>query len=286
MPGPTAAREERFTAPPGALRTWARGDRYLLVVALLHAPGLHAVADLAHAFTTRAGGVSAAPFESLNLGRRPGESDASLLENWERVARALDPGLSAGDVVLIDQVHGAEVAVVDRGAGPLAFAARADAVMTTRPGVLLAARVADCVPAVLAALDREGRAVGVAAVHSGWRGTARDVAGAAARALLRVPRAATLLAAVGPCIGPTAFEVGDEVVAALAADLDQRLFLVPTPPGRSRPHVDLGAAVAAQLARAGARVERVPGCTVTDRRFFSHRRAPGGGHQAGVIALL
>jgi YfiH family protein len=271
--------------PSAPLQSLAFSGRYDLVVALLHAPGLVAVPDLAHAFTTRAGGVSAAPFESLNLGRRPGESEAALLENWERVARALDPGLSAGDVVLIDQVHGAEVAVVDRAAGPLTFAAKADAVLTTRPGVLLAARVADCVPAVLAVLDASGRPLGVAAVHSGWRGTARDVAGAAARALLRLGGAVTLLAAVGPCIGPTAFEVGDEVVAALAADLDPTLFLVATPPGRSRPHVDLGAAVAAQLARAGARVERVQGCTVTDPRFFSHRRAPGGGHQAGVIAL-
>ncbi len=255
------------------------------MVALLHAPALRALPDLAHAFTTRAGGVSAPPFASLNLGRRPGESEAALLENWERVARALDPALSARDVVLVDQVHGAEVAVVERADGPLSFAAKADAILTTRPGVLLAARVADCVPAVLAALDRDGRAVGVAAVHSGWRGTARDVAGAAVRALLRVPGAATVLAAVGPCIGPTAFEVGDEVVLALGATLDPRLFLAPIPRGRTRPHVDLGAAVAAQLARAGASVERVQACTVTDPRFFSHRRAPGGGHQAGVIAL-
>ena len=76
------------------VRTGRRGDRYLLVVALLHAPGLFAVPDLAHAFTTRAGGVSAAPFESLNLGR-DGQLRGALLEGYHRDPAAYAAAVAA-----------------------------------------------------------------------------------------------------------------------------------------------------------------------------------------------
>src|SRR5690606_36130192 len=119
-----------------------------------------------------------APYDGLNLGRRPGETDAALLENWRRVARTLDPVLDARAVALVEQVHGGEVLVVDRAPGPLAPVGRADALVTTTRGVVLAVRAADCAPVLLAAPG------GVAAAHAGWRGVAASVVVAALEALL------------------------------------------------------------------------------------------------------
>jgi polyphenol oxidase len=236
--------------------------------------------DVAHGFTTRAGGVSGAPYDGLNLGRRPGETDAALLENWRRVARALDPRLDAGDVALVEQVHGREVVLVERARGPLAPLGKADALVTTTPGVVLAARAADCVPLLLAAPG------GVAAVHAGWRGCAQDVTLAALALLLARTgaRAADVRVAIGPHIGPDAFEVGDEVIRGIeAAGVPRAVFVREG----ARPRVDLAAALEARLASAGVtRIERVGGCTTRDPALWSHRRdGERGGRQAGVIAL-
>src|SRR5690606_30770246 len=147
------------------------------------------------------------------LGRRPGETDQALLENWRRVAGSLDPALDAGAVALVEQVHGGDVVVVEHAPGPLAPVGRADALVTTRPGVVLAGRAADCAPVLLAAPG------GVAAAHAGWRGVAARVVEAALEALLAATGAAPgdVRAAIGPHIGAAAFEVGDEVVAAIEA---------------------------------------------------------------------
>ena len=246
---------------------------------LIQSP-LLAGAPVRHGFTTRFGGVSRGPLASLNLARRPGESDPALIENWGRVSDAL--GLVRGEVVLASQVHGARVLRVEAASGPLAVAGEADALVTTRPGLLLAARAADCVPILLAGPG------GVAAVHSGWRGTALNVVGAAVAALARACgcEPAQLRAAVGPCISGAAYECGDEVADALrGAGLRDEQF---TPPGDyPRAHVDLGAAVLAQLRRAGVTSERLEVCTATDPRFFSHRGdGPDTGRFAGVIALV
>jgi YfiH family protein len=237
------------------------------------------LAGVPHGFTTRYGGVSRAGLASLNLARRPGESDASLVENWRRVAERL--GREVQDVVLMSQVHGRRVLAVDEGSGPLAVVGEADALITTRPGLVLATRAADCVPILLAAPG------GVAAVHSGWRGTAADVVGAAVEALCAATGGAPheIRAAVGPRISGAAYAVGEEVVAALrACDLDSAVFA-----RRSvgRVTVDLGAAVRAQLERRGVRqVDVAPVCTVADPRFFSHRgEGPTTGRFAGVIRL-
>jgi YfiH family protein len=258
------------------------------MVPLFTAPGLAALAGVAHGFTTRAGGVSGAPFcargEGLNLARRPGERDEALRENWRRVAAAL----GGRDVAVVEQVHGGEVAVVGAGArpDPLAPLGRADALVTAAPGVVLAVRVADCAPVLLAA---PGPRPAVAAVHAGWRGAAARVVPAALDALLRLSGAAPeeVRAVIGPHIGPAAFEVGPEVVRALAATGVSAAAFARAGP-RGRPHVDLGAVLAAQLAARGVRaVERAGPCTVEDGRVWSHRRdGDAGGRQAGVIALV
>lgn len=238
--------------------------------------------DVPHGFTTRYGGVSRGPLDSLNLARRPGETDERLVENWSRVAAAL--GRRAEDLVLLSQVHGRAVLRVRRPSGPLAVAGEADGLVTREPGLVLAARAADCVPVLLAG-PRGGERPAVGAVHSGWRGTVQDVVGAAVAALCAEAECAPaqVRAAVGPCIGLAAYEVGEEVARELeAAGLGG---CVQRPPG-ARAHADLGAAVELQLRRAGVgAVERLGICTVSDPRFYSHRgEGPETGRFAGVIA--
>lgn len=238
-----------------------------------------------HGFTTRAGGVSAAPYDGLNLGRRPGERDEALVENWGRVARSLDARLDERAVAIVEQVHGPGVVVVERAGGPLAPLGRGDALVTDRPGVALAVRVADCVPILLHA---PGSHPAVAAVHSGWRGTAAGVVGAAVAALRRLAGPdAEVRAVVGPHIGQDAFEVGDEVVVALEAASGLARGGFARPGARDHAHVDLSVVIAAQLAAAGVRhVAWVEGCTTRDAHLWSHRRdAERGGRQAGVIVI-
>lgn len=246
---------------------------------LVQSPLLAAVPGLQHGFTTRQGGVSEGPLASLNLARRPGETDAALVENWSRVSRAL--GLEPGRVALMSQVHGARVIRVEEASGPLAVSGEADALVTTQAGLLLTTRAADCVPILLAAPG------GVAAVHSGWRGTVANVTRAATLALCEACGCAPsqVQAAVGPCISGAAYECGPDVASALAASgLSVEDYLVAGLGPRE--HVDLGRAVMAQLREVGVVArERVEVCTVADPRFFSHRgQGPLTGRFAGVIA--
>ncbi|MCB9674326.1 MAG: peptidoglycan editing factor PgeF [Alphaproteobacteria bacterium] len=230
-----------------------------------------------HVFTDRSGGVSTGPLATLNLARRDGEDDAALLENWARVARALDPVWSADQLVLLDQVHGGEVVHARGATGPLATLAAADAVVTDVPGLLLAIRTADCVPVLFA-----GPGV-VGAAHAGWRGVAAGVVPNTVAALGDLGAAPDqLVAAIGPHIGVEAYEVGEEVVRGIeASGVPRERFVLL----RARPHVDLRAAVVHQLERAGVRVVgHVHRCTHTDPDCFSHRRdGPITGRQASVI---
>jgi len=245
---------------------------------LLRGKALASVSGAVHGFTTRAGGVSTGTLATLNLGRRKAEDDATLRENWRRVADRLLPGADLGAVAVLDQVHGADVVRVTEPRGPFVAVARADASFTTERGVLLAVKVADCVPVLLAGPG----VVGVA--HAGWRGTAAGVVRALVRALRETVGGVELKAAVGPCIGVESYEVGPEVVSALrAARLRAEDFLVDRSP---RPHVDLGRAVLAQLAAEGVEADRIERSTATDPDLYSHRRdGPDTGRSAGVVAL-
>ena len=181
------------------------------------------------------------------------------------------------------QVHGAQVHRVDGGDPP----PEGDGLWTSTPGLAVAVRVADCVPILL--WDPAARAV--AAVHAGWRGTAQDIVGEALRAGAPLGvEPSRVRAAIGPCIGRDAFEVGDEVVSGLRTlglD-DDALRLVPG--DRGRPHVDLRSVNRALLERAGvppSQIEDVGGCTFSDpARFESYRRdGPRSGRMRGLIAL-
>ncbi len=227
-----------------------------------------------HGFTLRSGGVSTGRRASLDLGPA-GEVAPDVRENRLRLAAAA--GLSPERLVLAEQVHGTRV--VHGGPGELP---EADALWTEAAGVWVGIRTADCVPILLGSTD----GARVAAVHSGWRGTVDRVAEKAVRALEGAGSgAATLRAAIGPCIGVCCYEVGEDLaerfVAAFGADVVQR-------PG-PRPHLDLRMAVRRTLQQAGiapAHIEDVEGCTSCDSaRFFSHRRDRGGtGRHLAFIA--
>jgi hypothetical protein len=234
-----------------------------------------------HAFTTRAGGVSAPPFDTLNLGRAVGDAVDAVRENRRRALAAL--GHPPDDHVEASQVHGARAAVVgppDRGRkipGVDILAAR-------DPGAVLAMHCADCVPMLLA--DPVTRAV--AAVHTGWRGTAVGASASAVRTLVRAfgSRPADLVAAVGPAIGPCCYEVDAPVVQAFAGWPWRHEVL--TGDRDSRWRLDLWEANRRQLVDAGVRpgAVAVAGlCTACHADlFFSHRRDRRTGRMAGLIA--
>ncbi len=246
---------------------------------LLQSALLRGREGLAHAFTTREGGVSVGSLSSLNLGMQPGENEASLHQNWARVLEGI--GAPSAPLATVQQVHGKQVLSGDEGRGPLAPVGEGDALVTTVPGAMVAVRVADCVPILLAG---EGLA---AAVHAGWRGTVQDIARVALQAACERADLAPgrVDAAIGPCIRVCCYEVGPEVVQGLdELGVPRDCFLR----DGDKPHVDLVAANRWLLESAGiGEVDVVGGCTFCDERFFSHRReGPGTGRMAGIVGWL
>lgn len=220
--------------------------------------------------STRAGGISAAPFDSLNVGTAVGDEPAAVAENRRRVAEAIGAA-----PVWLRQVHGARVVRVDP-ADLDREPHEADAAWTDTAGVACTVQVADCLPVLMA--TRCGR--GVAAAHAGWRGLAGGVVEAALGALCEgtgVPPA-QVVAWLGPCIGPRQFEVGADVVTAFGESPDgpdpRRFVARARADGSPRWLANLPQLARERLARAG--VTQVDGgawCTVEDAsRFFSFRR--------------
>lgn len=240
----------------------------------------------AHAFFTRQGGVSAAPFDSLSFSLGVGDREANVEENRRRAAREL--GVAAERLFYVSQVHGVEVHTVQTSDTPDAFVHKVgDIVMTRTPEIACGIRTADCVPVLIA--DRTtGR---VSAVHSGWRGTMINAAGAGARALTSLAPAvdpANFVAAIGPHISVCCFEVEEDVASALAkiTDLGDKVLSWGEPSDRMRARghtartrrVDLRSIIRAQLIDAGLSsdlIDDVAGCTVCDRELFHSFRRDG-----------
>ena len=224
------------------------------------------------AFTLRSGGVSTAPFDSLNVGAHVGDEAAAVAENRRRVRTRL---ALPEEPAWLEQVHGVEVVDLDRAAPT---AATADAVVSRRAGRVCVVQVADCLPVLLAA--RDGCAV--AAAHAGWRGLAAGVLEATVKRL--AVEARDLLAWLGPAIGAAHFEVGAEVRQAfLAQDAAAAdAFAVNT---RGRWQCDLAGLARRRLDGLG--IGAVFGgrwCTYGDAsRFFSYRRDGRCGRMAALI---
>jgi len=227
-------------------------------------------ARFSHGFTERAGGVSVAPYDTMNVGFKWGDDPLAVIENRRRVLAAS----GARTLFFAKQVHGCDVAVVAEDSQPETFATKeADATMTTLPGVAVAVIVADCVPLLLA----DPVTGACAAVHAGWRGTVANVAGRAVEWLQLFAGAdpRDLIAVLGPSIGPCCFEVGEDVVAGLTHCLPESSDLLKEGP-KGRPHADLWQANVALLVRAGlgkSNIDVLGQCThCQPQRFFSFRR--------------
>lgn len=269
-------------------------------------PDWPAPARVRAVFTTRAGGVSAPPWDRMNLGDHVGDTIADVSSNRECLRQAI-----GAQAVFLKQVHGVDVIELD---GQTADGSRADACLTSASGLACTIMVADCMPVLLA--TRDGRAV--AAAHAGWRGLAGPAEGGPAGVLEAVHAAllartampaspATeegcdrlrgpleVIAWLGPCIGPAAFEVGAEVKAAFEA-------VQPAAANCFRPHGDARAGkyladlpALARLRLEALGVSAVYGndgsdawCTVRNpSRFFSHRRDAGpGGNGFGTTGRM
>ncbi|NED93826.1 peptidoglycan editing factor PgeF [Phytoactinopolyspora alkaliphila] len=230
-----------------------------------------ALGGINFAFTDRVGGVSPPPFGQLNLAHHVGDEPAAVERNRHVVARGL--GLSPGDVVYMNQVHGADVAVVDGPRSGNQSALPVDAMVTARPGLALAVMVADCVPVLVA--DPEAGLVGVA--HAGRPGLAAGIVPAVVGAL-RALGARTVVASVGPAVCGACYEVPEAMRADVAA-------VVPEAWASTRagtPALDLPRGVAAQLDALGVEVINEGRCTLESGDLYSYRRDRTTGRFAGL----
>lgn len=239
-----------------------------------------------HGFLGRTGGVSLPPYDSLNMGAAQSDVLAHVMENRQRGLAVALPQLEAPRLVLVDQVHGAQVVqaeVWDAGAAP-----QADALVTDRPGLALGILTADCAPLLL-----EDSAAGViGAAHAGWRGALGGVIAATVVAMEQLGAdRQRLRAAVGPCIGRRSYEVDLAFRKRFEeADPDNAAFFTDARTGHAL--FDLEGYCLAQLAAAGVgKVQALGADTLADAvHFFSHRRSSltgdsRTGRQLSVITL-
>lgn len=225
------------------------------------------------AFTDRHGGVSPPPSDSLNLAA---DGDQREVErNLGLVAEAF--GVPRSQVAFMDQVHGGTVLVV-REPAEAANRPMVDGLVTERPGLALAVRVADCVPVLLA--DPEAGVVGCA--HAGRKGLTAGVVPAAVAAM-RELGAADLVAWVGPHICGSCYEVPERMREEVAATVPESWAVT----SWGTPSLDLGAGVRAQLSSAGCCVVDAARCTREARDLYSYRRdGVAAGRFAGLVQLL
>ena len=249
-----------------------------------------------HAFGTRQGGNSTGNFAGLNLSYRQGDEAGQVRANWEALALAFD--IAPEQFLTVRQVHGDDVLTIDdsrlipeRDAGgpgeerepPLCF----DAIITNQPGLAIGIKTADCVPILL--VDPVRRVI--AAVHAGWKGTARRIVSRVCDILRRrfACRMEDLNVAIGPAIGPCCYEVDLRVWEAMGG-LSERESFFHSPGKGGRWMLDLALANRLQLLDAGvpeAHVQAAHLCTSCRRHlFFSHRGSGGAtGRQFNFILL-
>ena len=226
--------------------------------------------------TTRAGGVSAPPFDTFNLGDHVGDDPAAVAANRKRLAAAI--GLGPDAVVWMNQVHGDRVARVDGPLqGPGAAVEETDALVTTTPRLALAVVTADCVPVLMA----DARAGVVAAVHAGRVGAQKGVVARAVEAMLDAGAHAEDISVL---LGPAVSGRNYEVPAAMAEEVEAALPGSRTTTSRGTPGLDLRAGIARQLMDLGiTAIDVDPRCTVDDRNLFSHRRDAPTGRLASLV---
>lgn len=224
-------------------------------------------------FTTRAGGVSAAPYDTFNLGVHVGDEPDSVAANRARLAGAL--GLEERAMVWMEQVHSRNVAVVDRPVDAPVEAT--DALVTSAPGLALVVLTADCVPLLLA--DEEAGVIGAA--HAGRIGARIGIVPRTVEAMVEQGAQPER---IGALLGPAACGGCYEVPRDMQADVERHLPGSACRTRKGTAGLDIRAGVARQLGDAG--IESVvldPRCTIEDSSLFSHRRGAPTGRMAGVV---
>ena len=240
-----------------------------------------------HGFSTRQGGVSPAPMDSLNLATGRGDGDACLQENYRRFCAVV--GTDMERMAMSKQVHEATVRLCTaEDAGKGLFRPRdydADALITAEEGLSLVVFSADC--GIILLHDPVRRCVG--AIHAGWRGCAAGIVENTVRAMEEHfgSRPADIVAAIGPCIGQCCFETDDDVADAMLAALgeDARAYLERR---GSKWHVDLAGLNRLWLLRAGLTPQNIDLCGLCTAcrpdLFWSHRKM--GNARGGQIAMI
>lgn len=228
------------------------------------------------AMTLRTGGVSVAPYDTLNLGTHVGDAPAAVAENRKRVRESLQ---LPAEPAWLEQVHGTSVVDLDTQITS-ATPPRADAAVTRRVGAVCVIQVADCMPVLFA--SRDGSTIGAA--HAGWRGLAGGVLERTVAAMGGSP--SSLIAWLGPTISQPNFEVGNEVRAAFI-ETDSKAAEAFRQNDRGRWQCDLYTLARQRLTALG--IQHISGggwCTYAERdRFFSFRRDGQCGRMAALIWL-
>lgn len=234
-----------------------------------------------HGFFTRRGGDSSGLYNSLNCGLGSDDARADVVENRDRVRRAL----GAQHLATAHQTHSTVTAFID---APPQSPLQADALVTKTPGLAIGALAADCGPVLLH--DAQNGIIGAA--HSGWRGAADGILESVVDTMCaHGAQRETLHAVIGPCISQAAYEVGPEFAARFEVDhkADMDLFVAATKPDHHM--FDLPQFIARQLRRSGVQVSLAHHCTYQNEAdYFSYRRAthaqePDYGRQISAICL-
>jgi polyphenol oxidase len=257
-------------------------------IAMLLTPNWLVPVNIRAAMTMRFGGVSGAPFDSLNLGYSTADDRSAVMQNERLVATAFD--VDASCIRWLHQIHGnivhhAEALPLNEPLGSTAI--QGDAMVSRTKGILCGVKIADCMPVLFAADD----ASVVAAAHAGWRGLASGVLENTIAAMDIA--SSRIVAWLGPCIGATSFEVGEEVRAAFvsASSAASRASIESAfkPSSNNGKYLcDLVAIAHERLRVAGVTRVAVDGaCTFMEReRFFSHRRERTTGRMAAFVGIM
>jgi len=250
-------------------------------------PGMDEEENIRAIFTTRHGGVSDAPYDTLNFSFQRKDRKENVLENFRRLSEKT--GIPMDRMVLSKQVHGSTVSVVDERHCGMGLTREhtlgdTDGLITASKGVALVTFYADCTPVYL--YDKKEHVIGL--VHSGWRSTIENIS---ARAVIKMKnrfncKAGNIIAAIGPHINECCFEIGNEVYREFTSRLPFSRDMI-TPFG-GKWKADLSGIITRSLIQEGineSNIHDIKRCTVCEKElFFSHRG--GKGNSGTAIALL
>jgi YfiH family protein len=257
---------------------------------LIKFENLGRISNLAHFITTRSGGVSLPPYDSLNLGLHTNDNSDHVLINRALLAEAA--GIEKELFLYASQVHSGDVKIIDSTAmenGVLSQNPRTDATITALPGICLMVMVADCVPIIL--FDPVKRVSAV--IHAGWRGTVHQISTNTIHSMVEHfgCKPSDIIAGIGPSIGPCCYEVGEDVRDFIVQSFGTTEGYLIRKNDSLKPHFDLWYANRKQLTDTGVKLQNIETaelCTRCHPGIFFSSRASGGitGRFAAGICIL